>query len=57
MSGSLRVVDAGQLPGRHDHRYPLQSVPACATDPRREPAWPRVDPLLSQLGPGPSGRV
>ena len=60
MSGSLRVVDAGQLPGRHDHIDILLQSGACLRyhDPRRfgcflwlEPG--ELHPLLSQLGPEP----
>lgn len=60
MSGSLRVVDAGQLPGKHDHiDIQLQSG-ACLRyhDPRRfgcflwlEPG--EAHPLLIHLGPEP----
>ncbi|MGL4566746.1 MAG: DNA-formamidopyrimidine glycosylase family protein, partial [Halioglobus sp.] len=55
MSGSLRVVDAGQLPGRHDHIDIRLQSGACLRyhDPRRfgcflwlEPG--ELHPLLSQ---------
>jgi formamidopyrimidine-DNA glycosylase len=60
MSGSLRVVDAGQLPGKHDHIDIRLQSGTCLRyhDPRRfgcflwlEPG--ELHPLLSQLGPEP----
>jgi len=60
MSGSLRVVAAGQLPGKHDHIDIRLQSGACLRyhDPRRfgcflwlEPG--ELHPLLSQLGPEP----
>lgn len=60
MSGSLRVVDPKQVPGRHDHIDVLLQSGVCLryNDPRRfgcflwlEPG--EQHPLLSQLGPEP----
>ena len=60
MSGSLRVVPAGQVPGKHDHiDIRLRSGPSLRfNDPRRFGCFlwiqpDEVHPLLSQLGPEP----
>lgn len=60
MSGSLRVVDAGQVPGRHDHIDIRLQSGACLRyhDPRRFGCFLWLEPgerhpLLSQLGPEP----
>ena len=60
MSGSLRVVDAGQAPGKHDHIDILLQSGACLRyhDPRRFGCFLWLEPgeqhvLLGQLGPEP----
>jgi formamidopyrimidine-DNA glycosylase len=60
MSGSLRLVDPGQLPGRHDHIDILLRTGACLryNDPRRFGCFLWLEPgerhpLLNQLGPEP----
>ena len=63
MSGSLRIVPVGKVPGKHDHiDVALGSGKALRfTDPRRFGAllWTRRDPLqhklLATLGPEPLG--
>ena len=64
MSGSLRIVPAGQAPEKHEHLdFVLASGPALRfRDPRRFGSvhWTTADPLqhklLRQLGPEPLGR-
>jgi formamidopyrimidine-DNA glycosylase len=60
MSGSLRVVDATQAPGRHDHIDILMQSGPCLrfNDPRRFGSFhfaanPEQHPLLANLGPEP----
>jgi formamidopyrimidine-DNA glycosylase len=63
MSGSLRVLDSGIEPGRHDHYDLLLDDGRCLrfNDPRRFGSlhWTREDParhpLLASLGPEPLG--
>lgn len=64
MSGSLRIVDPGTTPGRHDHVDILfQDRALRLTDPRRFGSlhWTRRPPeqhrLLRDLGPEPLGPV
>jgi len=60
MSGSLRLVEAGQAPAKHDHLDLLLDSGWMLryTDPRRFGAWlwttePLSHPLLARLGPEP----
>ncbi|HSQ70045.1 MAG TPA: bifunctional DNA-formamidopyrimidine glycosylase/DNA-(apurinic or apyrimidinic site) lyase [Steroidobacteraceae bacterium] len=63
MSGSLRVLESGIEPGRHDHYDLLLDDGKCLrfNDPRRFGSlhWTRADParhrLLASLGPEPLG--
>ncbi len=61
MSGSLRLVDAGVAPAKHDHIDIEFAAGHCLryTDPRRfgamlwQPAGSGIHPLLARLGPEP----
>ncbi|MBB3103449.1 bifunctional DNA-formamidopyrimidine glycosylase/DNA-(apurinic or apyrimidinic site) lyase [Azomonas macrocytogenes] len=62
MSGSLRLIQAGQAPGKHDHVDLLldSGMALRYTDPRRFGAWlwsedPFQHVLLASLGPEPLG--
>lgn len=63
MSGSLRILDARQPPGKHDHLDVVVDTGRCLrlTDPRRFgavlwlPAGADDHPLLRHLGPEPLG--